>query len=276
MTNVTQSSSTSSLILSGVNTYTGGTTLSAGILRATTNASALGTGIISISGGTLELASATSAGLDFGNNTIITGNTIVQSDLIAKGAGLTQTMGTLSIGADTLYVNAGGNVTSGTAGITFGTTTLTATGATFTTYTGTQLTLGAISDGGHGYNFIVNGAGNTSITGNITTEGGTVTQSGTGTLTLSGTNTYTGGTTVSSGITQHSKQQCIEANTASVTSGATLQLEAGISFSNALTLNGTGYSSDEGALENVSGSNTYTGAIHLAAPHGSTLILEAV
>ena len=189
---------TGTLILSGANTYGGTTTVSAGTLRATTSASSLGSGTLALSGGSLELASDT--GLAFNRNTTVSNNTTVTSDILAaNGAGVTHTLGMLSIGAQTLTLAKGSNVGTGTAGLTFGNVTLTATGATFTASLGTRLTLSAVAPSSGNRSFTVNGAGDTAITGNITTGSGTLTKDGVGTLTLSGVNTYTGATSVNAG-----------------------------------------------------------------------------
>ena len=190
---------TGALILSGANTYAGTTGLSEGTLRATTSASALGTGSLAISGGVLELAA--DSGLSFNNNTTLSADAQMNSDRLTNGAGVTHTLGTLSMGAQTLTIGGGSKVTSGTAGITFGSTSLSANGATFTANLGTLLTLGAISPSGAiSRSFAVNGAGNTAIEGIIGTGLGNVTKSGSGTLTLSGVNTYAGITTLAEGV----------------------------------------------------------------------------
>ncbi len=131
--------STGTWTLSGVNTFTGPVTLSSGTLNATTSAQALGTGAatLSLGGGTLNLANNTA--LSFARNTTVTAASNIVSDLLTTGAGVTHTLGTLSIGAYTLSVAAGGNVTSGTAGITFGATTLSATGSIFSAGSGSLL-----------------------------------------------------------------------------------------------------------------------------------------
>jgi len=78
------------LILSGSNTYTGGTTLSDGTLTLT-NAAALGTGSLTLAGGTLRLS-----GVSLSLATLsITGNTII--DFAGSAATLSAT--TLTIGA---------------------------------------------------------------------------------------------------------------------------------------------------------------------------------
>ena len=169
--------------LSGANTYTGVNTVSAGILRATTSAQALGTGAatVSLAGGTLQLANGT--GLNFARNTTVTttGSTIT-SDRLTSGAGLTHTLGTLAIGAQTLNISAGSNVNSGTAGVTFGTTTLSANEATFDVGSDANLTLGAV---GGAFSMVKQGTGTLTLntTSTRTTTAGSTTLTA-GTLTL--------------------------------------------------------------------------------------------
>ncbi|WP_395719769.1 autotransporter-associated beta strand repeat-containing protein, partial [Prosthecobacter sp.] len=169
---ITQSGA-GTLTVSGVNTYSGTTTVSSGILRATTSASALGTGALSLGGGDLQLADDT--GLNFARNTTLTGTATVTSDRLTTGAGVTQALGTLATGANTLNLLAGANVTSGTAGITFGNTTI-ASGAVFDTGANTLLTLGALQTAG---NFTKQGSGILSLNtaANAARASGTVTLS---------------------------------------------------------------------------------------------------
>ena len=96
---------------------------------------------------------------------------------------------------------------------------------------------------------------------------GGVTQAGSGTLVLNGANTYTGTTTVSSGVVNIQNANALGSTAAgtSVSSGAALQIQGGITTAvEALTLNGTGVSND-GALRNISGSNTYAGLVTLGS-----------
>lgn len=184
------------LTLNGTNTLTGVVTLTGGTLRATV-AGALGAGTLSIGGGTLELA--TNNGASFNRNTTVTANATIKSDRAAadNGAGATQTLGTLSMGGQTLTIDRGGNVGSGTTGITFGAVTL--TGApTFTVNANSVLTLASISSGA-AQNITINGAGDTTVSGAIATTTGSITKSGNGILSLSGTNTFTGGLTINAG-----------------------------------------------------------------------------
>jgi fibronectin-binding autotransporter adhesin len=172
-------SGTGTWLLSGVNTYTGATTVTAGTLRATTSASALGAGTLSLGGGTLQLGNNT--GLSFGRNTTVTATSTITADRTTSAAtATTHTLGTLSIGAQTLNITRGTNIT-GTAvgGITFGT--VSQTGASvFDTGADTTLTLGALQ-----------------------TTAQNITKQGTGTLVLgsaanaarvAGTNTLSAGT----------------------------------------------------------------------------------
>ncbi len=161
-------------------------TVNGGILRATTNANALGNNAtrntITLAGGALELAN--DKGQAYGPSSrkiTVSGNTTIRSDRLTAGPGVTNTLGTLSIGAQTLSVTAGANATSGTAGITFGATTLSGNATFDIVNSGSanaQLTLGAIGQSG--------GARSLTKTGN-------------GTLRLSGAGNYTGGTTLSQG-----------------------------------------------------------------------------
>ncbi len=125
-------------------------TVNGGILRATTNANALGSdasrNTIALAGGALELANTNN--LTYGHSTRLTavnGNATIRSDRLTSGPGLTYTLGTLRIGTCTLSVAAGAFVTSGIAGINFGTTTLTNNGAVFDVASGANLTLGALT-----------------------------------------------------------------------------------------------------------------------------------
>ncbi|MBI5769337.1 MAG: autotransporter-associated beta strand repeat-containing protein [Verrucomicrobia bacterium] len=100
-------------------------------------------------------------------------------------------------------------------------------------------------------------------------QNGTLIKEGAGTLVLNGSNTYTGQTQINNGIVKatsgtsasHSSLGSGDATTAQgtiVASGATLQLSGGIAISDErLHLSGTGYSGNQGALQNVSGNNTW-------------------
>ena len=180
VTGVTQNSATSPLTLSGANTSTGLTTVSAGALRATSSPSALGAlsaGNLALTAGTLELANDT--GLNFARNTTVSGGATIKSDTLTAVPGATHTLGTLAIGAHTLSLAYGANVASGTAGVTFGTTTLSGA-ATLDTAANTAFTLAAVGETG---------------------SARSLTKQGAGSLTFTGSNSFTGGFTQSAGTT---------------------------------------------------------------------------
>jgi fibronectin-binding autotransporter adhesin len=111
-----------------------------------------------------------------------------------------------------------------------------------------------------------NGTGTVILSGVI--SGGTsISKNGTSTFTLLGANTYTGSTTISGGILniQNGAALGTTGSGTTVAGGAQLQLQGGITVGNeALTLNGTGISSD-GALRNISGANSVAGAVTMAS-----------
>jgi autotransporter-associated beta strand protein len=95
-----------------------------------------------------------------------------------------------------------------------------------------------------------------------------VTKTGVGTVILGGANTYTGTTTVGSGVLniQNATALGTTASGTTVSSGATLQLQGGITVgAEALAITGTGTTGQNGALVNVSGTNDYGGLVALGA-----------
>ncbi len=189
------------LTLTGVNTYTAGTTLSAGQLNIN-NASAIGTGAV-----TLNVAGAII------DNTSGSAITLSTNNAVTIGAGFTFG-GTKNLNFGTGAVTNSSNTTTITlngvnSNVTFGgvvTNNGSGTNQSFTVNgAGNTLTLGgytSINKTG-GKSWLLGGSGNVNVTGVIsngtTTTGVAVTYAGTGTLTLSGNNTYTGITTLTSG-----------------------------------------------------------------------------
>jgi len=114
-------SSTLTVISTAASARTGATQIDEGTLRVQSAAavSPMGTGAYALNGGTLSL------GFDLTNVLTNVVNLISNSTIIADRAssgagGTTTTLSTLTIGSDMLTVKAGGNVTSGTAGLTLG------------------------------------------------------------------------------------------------------------------------------------------------------------
>ncbi|EIA4360283.1 autotransporter outer membrane beta-barrel domain-containing protein [Salmonella enterica subsp. enterica serovar Worthington] len=281
------------LILNAENTYTGSTTISEGTLIAT-NVEALGTGNVTdnatlemntggdfdnaISGSgqvvksgdeTLTLSGANS----YTGGTTISGGTLVASNVEALGTGdITDNA--------TLELNAGGDFANNIGGtgsvVKSGDKTLTLSGSN--TYTG-----GTTISGGTLVASNVEALGSGDVTDNATLElstggdfanniGGTgsVVKSGDKTLTLSGTNSYTGGTTISGGTLVANNVEAL--GTGDVTNNATLELNTGGDFTNAISGSGQVVKSGDKTLT-LSGANSYTGGTTIS---GGTLVASNV
>ncbi len=267
------------LILNAENTYTGSTTISEGTLIAT-NVEALGTGNVTdnatlemntggdfdnaISGSgqvvksgdeTLTLSGANS----YTGGTTISGGTLVASNVEALGTGdITDNA--------TLELNAGGDFANNIGGTgrveKSGDDALTLSGSN--TYTG-----GTLISGGTLVANDVNALGTGDITDNATlalnavgdfdnaiSGSGKVEKSGDDALTLSGSNSYTGGTLISSGTLVATNVDAL--GSGDVTDNATLELNTGGTFDNAISGSGQVVKSGDKTLT-LSGSNTYTG-----------------
>lgn len=123
---------------------------------------------------------------------------------------------------------------------------------------------------------------NSSVTYTITTGGNVgiagstgITKNGTGLVNLAGSNSFTGAVLINAGAINVSNSSAL-GNSIGVTvaSGAALQLQGGITTGSAtpLTISGSGLTaSPAGALDNISGNNTYSGAIALGNASGATI-----
>jgi fibronectin-binding autotransporter adhesin len=158
-------------VFSGNNTYTGLTTVSAGVLIIQHN-NALGT----TAGG---VNVATGAALQMQNN-ITVGN----EALTLNGTGIGNTGALRNISGSNTY---GGLVTLGSA------TRINSDAGTLTL----DVSSGSAFTGTH--NLTIGGAGNVTVADPVGTGSGTLTKDGAGILTLNAVNTYTGLTTVSDG-----------------------------------------------------------------------------
>ncbi len=138
------------LTLNGASTRSAGnTSVETGTLKLGST-TALGTTAtpLLLKGGTLDLATDSSVNA---YNTTVSATSTITAERATAGAGVTHTLGTLSINGSTLTVNTAATATSGTSGLTFGATTVTGN-ATFDVINGstatTTLTLGALTDSG--------------------------------------------------------------------------------------------------------------------------------
>ncbi|MCE0496604.1 MAG: autotransporter-associated beta strand repeat-containing protein, partial [Methylacidiphilales bacterium] len=200
---VVNSTNDSTLVLSGDNTYTGGTT---------------------VSGGILEISS--------------------QSNIGAGG---------LTLG--------GGEM-------------LTSTNATFTENvtlnSGTNDTLAAVTDTTATYNGIISGSNALTINDGVND----------GTVVLTTNNTYTGGTTISAGVLQANTNNALGTGAVTVDSGASLQLNGGITLgtNNNIIISGTGAGgagaifSNDGDTDNVDGTVTLANSASIVGSGDNTAL----
>ena len=267
------------LTLTANNTYSGGTTINAGLINFNSLAN-FGTGSITLNGGGLQWAAGTTtdissrlvlgaAGATFDTN----GNAVTLASALAGAGGLTkQGLGTLTLAASNTY--AGGTTVTGglvnfTSAANFGTGMITLNGG------GLQWAAGSTADisaklaplGAAGGTFDTNDntitlASTIGGTGGLTKQGG-------GTLILSGINTYAGGTTVNVGMLSVSSDANLGAAGGGLTlnSGA-LQTTASFTSARAITLSGPGggFLPAAGTTLTLTGNIGGTGALAMAGP----------
>ena len=234
----------------GVSLTSGSITGSGGVLTSTTTYSVASGSVSAILGGTVGLTKTTGGTVTLSGVNTYTGATTISAGTLALSGS-----GALS---DTSAVNV-----NGATGV-FDISGISGAGETIGSLAGvvsSSVVLGAknLTAGGDGTNTVF--AGGISGTGSLT-------KAGTGTLTLNSANGYSGLTTVSAGILniQNATGLGTTAAGTSVSNGATLQLQGGITVgAEALTLNGGAAAGESGALVNVSGTNSFGGAITVAA-----------
>jgi fibronectin-binding autotransporter adhesin len=278
------------LTLSGTNSYTGATTVSAGVLQAgSTGAFSAGSEFIVNAGATLNLNGVSSTIASLSGSGVVTSNTFEVSSIA-----------TLSVGADNTSTIFSGTLQDGSPisilGLTkvgIGTLTLTGTntysggtnlnGGILAVSSDTNLGTGPLSfDGGAlealsgivsnkpitlntgGGTFLADAGTSSTLSGDITGKGGFV-KLGDGTLTLSGTNSYTGATTVSAGVLQAGSTGAFSAGSEFiVNAGGTLDLNG---FSSTI-----GSLSGSGVLTNTIGNATLSvGVDNASTTFGGTV-----
>ncbi|MET3654893.1 beta strand repeat-containing protein, partial [Dyella japonica] len=270
-------SSGGTLILSGDNSYFGGTELDAGTLQVQHD-HALGSGDLAMEAGTT---------LDFGGtHTLTNAITLTGSSTINVDTGLT---GTLQ------GVSADGATTGALTKVGAGTLIL---GADNTYTGGTTISAGALQLGNGGTSGSIvgdvtdNGAlafdrSDTSSFGGLISGSGVVNQIGAGTTVLMGVNTYTGGTAINAGTLQVSDDANLGDATGGLSfDGGTLQTTAALTTNRATTLNAGGGIVDTNGFDvtfggvtsgvggltkagagtlTLTGNNTYTGLTTISA-----------
>jgi autotransporter-associated beta strand protein/T5SS/PEP-CTERM-associated repeat protein len=279
-------------ILTGVNSYNGGTAIAAGTLAvgADNNLGAAAGGIVFAGMGTLQFLSSFTTGRAVTLNATGSFDTQGNADTLAgaiSGAG-----GLSKIGTGTLTLTGASSYTGATS-VNAGTLQAGATNtfaplSAFTVASGGTLNLasfnqsiGSLAGAGSvalGAATLTTGNDNTSTTFSGTISGsGSLIKVGTGTLTLAGANAYTGGTTLAGGTLSLANNQALGSGVLTTT-GSVVDYASGVSIANAIVIN-----SNSTQLQVLSGSATQAGAIsELNGPRplekigAGTLVLSGV
>ncbi len=261
---------TGTTILTGVNSYNGGTAIAAGTLAVggDNNLGAAAGGIVFAGMGTLQFLSSFTTGRAVTLNATGSFDTQGNADTLAgaiSGAG-----GLSKIGTGTLTLTGASSYTGATS-VNAGTLQAGATNtfaplSAFTVASGGTLNLasfnqsiGSLAGAGSvalGAATLTTGNDNTSTTFSGTISGsGSLIKVGTGTLTLAGANAYTGGTTLAGGTLSLANNQALGSG-ALTTTGSVVDYANGVSIANAIVIN-----SNTTQLQVLSGSATQAGAI---------------
>jgi autotransporter-associated beta strand protein len=226
--------------LSGANTYTGSTTLSAGTLQLGADNVISNTSAVTVeASGTLDLndhsdtiaslAGAGTVALGTGTLTLGSGTDTAFTGLISgTGALVKQGTGTLTLGGSNTY--SGGTTLADGALLldhtnALGSTgSLTLEGGTLIHSANNTVDYSARFSTADNQTYAINTNGqNISWAGDLSSSGGSLTKDGLGTLTLSGTNTYTGSTQINAGVLRLGSANAFSPHTTiTIAAGATL------------------------------------------------------
>jgi fibronectin-binding autotransporter adhesin len=282
------------LTLSGSNTYTGGTTISAGTL-AVPAASGLGSGNLSLNGGTLQangsftftypvaVSSASAISVNSGSTLSLSGVLSGSENLTVGGGGALSLSNTGNTYSGKMTVNSGGLQVAASSLPPLANLVLDSGGALTVSGSNTVKTIsgaGGITLNSGGTIIITDGNGNT-LAGVIQGSGSLTLNSDT--LIISGTsNTYSGQTTIAGGTLQAGANNAFSsASAVMIDANATLSLG---SYSNTIGgLLGSGSVTLQTpsvlTVNIASGSNTFSGSITgsggLTVSGGGTLVLSA-
>jgi len=254
---LTKDTNTSTLTLTGDNTYSGTTAVTVGTVEVGSGGTtgALGSGSSVSLDGTLRFNRSD----DITVSNTISGSSSGNLEQAGSGkltlSGVNTYMGSTTLSAGTLAPDGSGAIgTSGT--ISFGGGTLQHLASNLNDYSARFSTAA-----NQQYRIDTNGQ-NVTLATALTSAGGSLAKLGSGILTLTGASTYNGGTAVLGGTLSLAASGSVGSGLAKVASGGTLQIASG-SFSNALDIAGLGVS-DGGAVVTTAATATLSGAITLS------------
>ncbi|WP_343547538.1 autotransporter outer membrane beta-barrel domain-containing protein [Ralstonia sp.] len=270
---------TGTTVLSGTNTYAGGTSITAGTLQVSADAN-LGnaSGGLTVDGGTLSntaaFTSARAVTLGTNGGTLDTEANLSLSGTIGGTGALTKTgTGTLTLTGSNAY--AGGTfLNAGTVAVSSDANLGSASGALSFNGGTLQNTANVASARAVMLNV---GGGTFQTTGNLTLSGaiggaGALTKTDAGTLLLTGNNSYTGGTTIAAGTLQLGNGGTSGSITGDVTNNGALVFSRSDSVTFGGAISGSGSVTQAGAGTTVlSGANAYTGTTTVQA---GTLLVD--
>ncbi|OYV02624.1 MAG: hypothetical protein CFE26_21925, partial [Verrucomicrobiales bacterium VVV1] len=219
---------------SGATTITGGTLVAANV-NALNSTGLVSTGTVT-GANTLRLATDTSVtAFPFSVSSSSFPGTII-SDRETTGPGITHALGSFFMGANTCNVEAGGNVSSGTAALAFPSLVLSSGGAGIATLnptSGTVLVNGPVNIGGGNFakTLVLGGSSTGNTISGVISNGInvlTLTKSGVSTWSLAGANTHTGPTSITGGTLNLANQNAL-ATTAVTMNGGALAFDQSVS-----------------------------------------------
>ena len=265
---------TGTMILSGLNTYTGGTTFKGGTVSVSQEANLGGlAGGLAFDGGILQITgtsfNATSRTITWGNNgggfdIANAANTFtVTQNLIGGGPLAKFGAGTLVLTGTNTYTG-GTTVNAGTLGITngnaIGTGLLALAEGTTLRLDGTFTLANNITVAGDP-SFDVTAGNTATLNGTISDASapapfGVVEKVGSGTLVLAGTNTYSGGTVISAGTLDVRNNSSVGTGKVTLDGGTFLAGANNLTFVNPFAINTSG-----GAIDTGANTLTVSGAI---------------
>jgi fibronectin-binding autotransporter adhesin len=181
------------------NDYAGGTTLTNSLLKLA-NPAAIGSGLLTLNGGTLDNTSGSAMTLPGNNVQNWNGNV----NFLGSGA-------------------PSGSLDMGTGAVSMG-------ASTAVTLSGSTLTVGGTLYNA-GYALAVNGAGSAVFNGAISGNGA-LTKNGSGTLVLSASNTYAGGTTLNNGVLVLNNNSALGSASLTINGGTLDSTVAGVTLAN--------------------------------------------